>query len=50
MDEQFDLSYYVKGFSYQDTENMSINERLEFYDRLIKRKELENPNNTSSQK
>ena len=41
MDEQFDLSYYVKGMSYIDTEEMTAVERRAMYNRLIRRKETE---------
>ena len=41
MDEQFDLSYYVKGFSFQDTEQMATFERKAFYNRLLTRKQAE---------
>lgn len=41
MDEQFDLSYYVKGFSFTDTEEMSSFERKAFYNRLLTRKNAE---------
>jgi len=37
-DEQFDISYYVKGISWEDTEKMAIFERKEVYNRLLKRK------------
>ena len=40
-DEQFDLSYYVKGVSIRDTDFMTIKERQEFYSRLLKVKEQE---------
>jgi hypothetical protein len=38
LSEQFDISYYVKGISWTDTENMSVIERREIYNRLLKRK------------
>lgn len=41
LDEQFDISYYIKGITYTDTENMAIFERKQIYSRLIKRKEDE---------
>jgi hypothetical protein len=37
-EEQFDLSYYIPGMTYRDTEEMAIFERKEFYGRLLKRK------------
>jgi hypothetical protein len=37
-DEQFDISYYIKGISWSDTESMAIFERKEMYNRLLKRK------------
>lgn len=40
-DEQFDISYYIKGITWQDTENMAIFERREIYNRLLKRKNEE---------
>lgn len=38
LDEQFDISYYTKGISWADTDNMAIFERKEIYRRLLKRK------------
>jgi hypothetical protein len=41
LDEQFDISYYIKGMTYTDTENMAVFERKQIYRRLIKRKSEE---------
>jgi hypothetical protein len=41
LDEQFDISYYVKGITYTDTETMAIFERKQMYNRLIRRKSEE---------
>jgi hypothetical protein len=40
--EQFDLSYYISGMTFQDTENMSVFERKKLYGHLVKRKMEEN--------
>jgi hypothetical protein len=40
-EEQFDLSYYIPGITYRDTEEMAIFERKDFYNRLLKRKMVE---------
>lgn len=41
LDEQFDISYYVKGISFADSDNMASFERKEIYNRLIKRRNEE---------
>ena len=41
LNEQFDISYYVKGITYTDTENMAIFERNQTYNRLLRRKNEE---------
>lgn len=41
LDEQFDLSYYIPGMSWRDTENMAVFERKEMYSRLLQRKTQE---------
>lgn len=39
--EQFDLSYYIPGITWTDTEHMAVFERAEMYSRLLKRKDDE---------
>ena len=41
LDEQFELSYYVRGMTYTDTENMAVFERKQMFTRLLKRKQEE---------
>jgi hypothetical protein len=48
--EQFDLSYYVKGITFADTEAMSIFERKKLYGHLIKRKTEENDKTEQARK